>query len=268
MAYFKALQSKKGIYLKMTTPQKKPIGIFLIHGLMGSPREYGYFEDLLIKSGYQTRAISLPGHGDLRHRPLHQFSASEMIEHCLEEYTAFAQECDHIIIIGHSLGGICTLLTASHQPEKLCGIVSLATPFEHAYSLNKTMDLFKVPPDILLRGMSYIPDQHTGFERPHFHPWMFQRLVEEGNTMLGALSERIEHIQVPVLLGHSIYDLTIPYAEMEKIEKKLSNAPKVLTHTFDRCGHQIFPSSGETENATERIISFLEDEELIRKIQL
>ncbi len=252
----------------MTKNQKKPIGIFLIHGLMGSPREYEYFERLLIEAGYHTRAISLPGHGDLRSRPLHEFSAEMMIHHCLEEYEAFSKECDHVVIIGHSLGGICTLLTASHQPQKLCGIVSLAAPFEHAYSLNKTMDLFKVPPDILFRGMSYVPDQHTGFERPEFHPWMFPRLMEEGNLMLETLSSQIEAIQVPVLLGHSIYDLTIPYAEMEKIEKSLKNAPKIITHTFDRCGHQIFPSSGETENATKAIISFLENDNLIRPIQL
>ncbi len=248
--------------------QKKKIGIFLIHGLMGSPREYHHLERSLIQRGYRTRAISLPGHGDLRHRPLHEFSSEAMIQHCLREYDAFAEQCNHVVIIGHSLGGICTLLTASHQPRKLRGIISLAAPFEHAYNLNRTMELLNVPPDILLQGIRYVSDQYTGFERPEFHPWMFHRLIEEGNQMLNALSAQIRHIQVPVLLGHSIYDLTIPYNEMEKLETNLKNAPKIVTHTFERCGHQVFPSSHESKNAESLIFSFLEDENLIRPIHL
>ncbi len=235
-------------------------GILLIHGLMGSPREYGLLQERLRQEGYQTRTISLPGHGDLRHRPLHDFTAKDLIIHCAQEYMRFAEGCDHIIVVGHSLGGICTLLTAADQPEKLSGIVSLAAPYEHAYSVNRPMDLFSLPMDVLLPGVRYVPEHYTGFERPYMHPWLFPKLVREADIMLSYLQERISRIYAPVLLGHSPYDLIIPYNEMDKLANNLVNSSRVITYTFEQCGHQIFPNSRESENAVNRILHFIREE--------
>jgi esterase/lipase len=235
-------------------------GVLLIHGLMGSPREYIPLETVLQVEGYQTRTVTLPGHGFNPTKPFGETSADEILLHCLREYNRFAEEHDEVIIVGHSLGGICTLLTAASQPEKLAGVVALATPFEHAYWVNRTLDLAKVPLKVLLPAIRFAPECNTGFERPEYHPLMLPRLIGESKVLFSYLQERLQHITVPVCLAHSIYDLSIPYNEMNKLAGALVSAPKVFTHTLDRSGHQIFPISQDREKATMLILDFLHEQ--------
>lgn len=233
-------------------------GVLLIHGLMGSPKEYTPLEGVLRASGYHTKTVTLPGHGVEPETPFHQVAAPQLVDHCLNEYDAFSQDVDEVVVLGHSLGGICTMITASHQPDKLKGIVVVSAPYEHAYWVNRTHGLLKVPFKTLVNGLKYAPECRTGFERPHFKPWMFPRMLRESRTMLGTLQERLPLIQVPVHLAHSRYDLSIPYTEMFKLNDALVNAPQVTTLTLENSGHQIFPRSRDKEKTTLSILEFVD----------
>ncbi|MBY0405264.1 MAG: alpha/beta fold hydrolase [Cyanobacteria bacterium] len=232
-------------------------GIFLIHGLMGSPREYAPLETILHLEGYQTQTVTLPGHGYAPEKPFHQVSANEILAHCLSEYTAFAEKHDDVIMIGHSLGGLCSLLTSAENPPKLSGVVALSTPFEHAYWVNQTKGLFNIPFKDFLSSLPYIKDSLTGFERPHLPVWKFPQMVKQGEIIFQAIQERISKIDVPVLLAHSIYDLSVPYSEMNKLVQALQNAPIIEHHTLDNSGHQIFPVSQDREKVIQLILQFL-----------
>jgi esterase/lipase len=235
----------------------QPTGILLIHGLMGSPREYDALESILQAEGYQTQTVTLPGHGLNPTKSFHAVTADEILEHCLTEYHLFAEHCQEVIIVGHSLGGICTLLTAAEQPPKLAGIITFSAPYEHAYLINRMFDFLSVPLNVLIPGMLYLRECQTGFERPQYTPLLYPRLLEQTKVMFRYLQERLPEIQVPVCLGHSRYDLSSPYLEMEKIATALKNADHVIQHTFEECGHQIFPHSREQEKATKVVLTFL-----------
>lgn len=240
--------------------QKKRSGVFLIHGLMGSPKEYRPLESTLTGHGYLTHAIALPGHGPSPAKPFYKVSTQEILDHCLEEYERFACEMDEVVIVGHSLGGICTLITASQSPSNLAGVVTLSTPYEHAYWVNRTHELLTVPLHVLFSGMRFVSDSMTGFERPEYTPWMFPRLLNESRQMFKVLQSGIPQIQAPVCLAHSRYDLSIPFREMEKIAGNLGNAKRITTHILDRSGHQIFPMSQDCERTTQHILDFIYQE--------
>lgn len=233
-------------------------GVLLIHGLMGSPREYDLLECVLGERGYATRCVTLPGHGENPARRFFEVSAHDIADYCRAEYDVLAETAEDIYILGHSLGGICTLLMAATQPPGLKGAISLAAPCEYAYFFNHIGGLLKMPFNHLITGIRFYPEVYTGLTRPQYKFWMMPKLLWETRTMFRLLEEHLPRIQVPLCLAHSPYDLTIPYSEMAKIALRVGRPDWVVTHTLQACGHQIFPQSRERENVVQIILDFIE----------
>ncbi|MBK8190804.1 MAG: alpha/beta fold hydrolase [Vampirovibrionales bacterium] len=233
-------------------------GILLIHGMLGSPREFDAVEAAFRQQGYVTRAISLLGHGKRRDRPLREFSAEAMVQRAIADYHAFAEKsgADRIVVIGHSLGGVCALSIAAENPPCLAGVASLSAPCSLAYTINYHWGVFRVPPWSLLRGLFYLADQVTGFERPQLRPWEYARIAREGSDLLARFAQRLPEIRVPTLLAHSPCDLVIPFGEMARLAEALVHSPRVETHALERCGHQVFPVSGESRRTLEILSGF------------
>lgn len=238
------------------------IGVLLIHGTFGSPMEYAAVEPLLQRKGYLTRAVSLPGHGALRHQSLKTMSAQAILDHSMAEYTALSEQCDAVLVIGHSLGGACALWLAGQNPDKLIGVVSFAAPFEHAYFVNRFSQLFCLSSETLIRGLCYFPQGMTGCDTPIFMPWWYARLYREAGQLFQLLRQGLPHIQVPVYLAHSVYDLVVPHREMSKIAERIGKPHLVTSHVLRRCGHQVFPKSREADFAMQLILHFIEQLEM------
>jgi len=231
-------------------------GVLLIHGLRGSPKEFHQLEKNLKQSGLVTRVVTLPGHGENPTLPLIDVNYRVLEAHCLEEYEAFAQTVDKVYIVGHSLGGICTLLVAAHQPSKLAGVITFSTPFEHSFLLSHPHLYLKMPLKDLLKGLPYISHSFTGFEKPAVNPLHIWRAFAETRRMFQHLKHRLCEIKTPVCMAHSTYDLSIPHAEMEKIARQINHE---LVHmvTLTQSGHQIFPESLDAAQGESIILDFI-----------
>ena len=235
-------------------------GVLLIHGLTGSPHELLPIEQSLLAAGYATHRTSLPGHGDSPTVGFHETSAIEILDHCASEYEAFAKDLDEVFIIGHSLGGICTLLTASVQPPKLKGIITFAAPFENAFFFNYPHGLVRMPVHHLVQGLNYAPRHKIKCRRPAVPPWHLPRLLAQTKIMFNLMREQVQNIEVPVCLAHSLYDLTIPYTEMEKLAKRIGKPDLVSINTLRNSGHRIFPMSPDVDEAMKLIFQFLDED--------
>jgi esterase/lipase len=237
------------------------IGVLCIHGLMGSPREFDPLVQQLTQAGILAKAMTLPSHGPDPAVPIGALTAELLLDHCLQALGQLSQECDQVFVMGHSLGGLCALLTASTQPRRLAGVVSLSAPFEHVFTINRQWDWLSFPVPALLNGLRYVPECSTGFERPNYKPWMLPILAQEAHCILANLQRGVGRIQVPVALAHSRYDLTVPFVEMSKIATHLVASPRVSTLVLEHCGHQIFPSSREHPRVIQHILQFLSRQE-------
>lgn len=249
-------------------------GVLLIHGLTGSPHELGPIDIALQQSGYQTQLVTLPGHGDKPSKAFIETSAIDILDHCAEEYEALSRVVDQVYIVGHSLGGICTLLTAAVQPPKLKGIVVFSAPYEHAYFFNYIQGLMQLPVSDLMRGL-YYDSRRYHFVRPDCKPWNIPRLLQQTNVMFSLMKEQVHNIDVPVSLVHSAYDLTIPYREMTKLAERIGKPQRVKMTTLTQCGHKIFPASRDIDEAVRVVQSFIEtdceqlaQEPLIQEVHL
>ncbi|MBY0451027.1 MAG: alpha/beta hydrolase [Cyanobacteria bacterium] len=240
--------------------ETKQVGVLIIHGIFGSSREFDGLAKRLNRTGYQTRQVTLPGHGPTPELPMNQLNVDIMKSHCLAEYHLLAETCDEVVIIGHSLGGICTLLTAAARPEKLAGVLTFSTPCDQAYFINHPKGFTELSADRWARGLMFLPQSFTVFEKPDFKPWWFPVLKRETEHIFKTLNQALPDIQVPVCLTHSLYDMAIPYAEMGKLEQRLVAVKSIEVNTIHHCGHQIFAYGLERENAMSIVLAFLKKE--------
>lgn len=234
-------------------------GVLLIHGLFGHPDEYQRLMMSLQASGIITQAISLPGHGMLLHQPIASITAEQVLAHCRQSYDALAAQVDQVVILGHSLGGICALRLAGQRPEKCLGVLALSVPYDKAYWVNATMDLMtdliQLPPTMWMKATRFAKESYTGLSTPSFNPLDLSGLQRHTDQILTEMQNALSSISVPVFLGHSPYDVIIPYGEMQKLATHIT-AP-VSCHTLNDCGHQVFPTSRVNHEGIAFVLSAL-----------
>src|SRR5215471_1276337 len=95
---------------------------------MGStPYQVRSLGDYLAWQGLTVMGIRLPGHGttldELEHTTAQQWLTA--IDHGIDQ---LQQRCEHIFLIGNSLGGILTLAIAALREQDLAGLVTISTP--------------------------------------------------------------------------------------------------------------------------------------------
>lgn len=237
-------------------------GVLLIHGLTGSPHEMRPVDEALRQAGYYTRIVTLPGHGDRPTKRFQETSALEILDHCAQEYERLASEVDQTYVVGHSLGGICTLLTAAVRPPKLEGVVVFSAPYEHAYFYNYIHGFMNLPVRDIIQGLRYDTRQRmiTRFTRPECAIWNVPKLLNQSRIMFSLMKEQVHQIEVPVSLAHSAYDLTIPYREMQKLAERIGKPERIQMTTLLRSGHRIFPSSHDADEAVQLVLRFIEED--------
>lgn len=247
------------------TPRSKsslhPLGIALLHGSLGSPREFEPLQAALEAYGYLSHAAALPGHGDTPTMALEDVTVTDLLFSGQAAYDYLAERCAKVVLLGHSLGGLISLITAAQQPKQLAGVIALATPYEHAYFINNPIGLWSflltAPPPLVSQSLLYAPQSYTGFKTPTIYPWAVPHFNQRAKSMFEHVQTQLPNVSVPVLLAHSPLDLIVPFEEMTKIAHALTHAPEVETYTLSHCGHQIYPSSDAQSDCTARIIEFL-----------
>lgn len=232
-------------------------GLLIIHGTFGSPHEYDEVCQRLHAEGIVTRCVTLPGHGDSPSTSLAKVSAYDMLAECQVAYDDLACNCDHVVLLGHSLGGALSLLVAAHRSlnhdRKLRGVIALAAPYEHGIWVNRPQALLKLPIKRWFRAALYSREGFIPCKVPRFFPWWFPRLYREATWLFGQMRATLPNITVPVQLAHSPYDVIVPYTEMDKLAQHLSGSPDRRRRTLAQCGHQVFPCSREFDQGVELI---------------
>ena len=102
------------------------VGALLIHGFTGSPQGLRALGEHLSGAGIAVEAPRLPGHGttwqDLGTRRQEEWVAA--VE---DGYDRLAESCDEIFVVGLSFGAALTVDFAARHPDKVAGIVLLAS---------------------------------------------------------------------------------------------------------------------------------------------
>ena len=100
------------------------IGVLLIHGLTGAPLEMRPTAKYLRSLGYRVEVPLIAGHGS-GHEELLATTWQDWLDSMRKAVNNLAVECDQVVIVGLSVGGLLGVLLAGENP-KVSGLVLLS----------------------------------------------------------------------------------------------------------------------------------------------
>lgn len=104
------------------------IGCLLIHGFTSTPAEMYPLAECLKNEGYTVHTVLLSGHGT-EYNDLLNVSYIDWYNDVEKAYEELLYECEEVVVIGHSMGGLLALMLASnYHIEKLICLACALKP--------------------------------------------------------------------------------------------------------------------------------------------
>lgn len=233
------------------------VGCLVVHGFTGTPKEMRPLGESLSKKGHTVLGIRLAGHAtkpaDMVRTRWQDWLAS------VEDGIHFLRSCtDYLFVLGLSMGGALTLLSAARYPVD--GIVAMSTPIS-------------LPPDPRMRFLKILsliqPEIEKGLPDWHdkenltgqvSYPRYPTPSIIELNALLREMRTSLPLVTAPVLIMQSRNDKTIPpesmetiFTEIRSIDKEmiwLENSGHVITREPEK--ERVFQAA---ENFIKRVVS-------------
>ena len=119
------------------------IGCLLIHGFTSTPAEMYPLAKVLNDKGYTVSSILLRGHGT-NHEELLNVSYIDWYHDVESAYEELLFECEKVVVIGHSMGGLLALILASkYHIDKLILLACAIKPHNRLVKYTGILKYFK-----------------------------------------------------------------------------------------------------------------------------
>ena len=198
--------------------------VLLLHGWESNASRWYPLAQLLIENGFVPVAIDAPAHGRSQEKTFNVLKYSEYIKTAVDFYNPKA-------IIGHSAGGMATVVGMKHWNGMIKAGVILATPA----GLDSLFSYFKNKIGLGNRAF-------TSFENMFVKE--FGKAAQEFNVV-----DYFPDYLPNGLIIHDVNDEVIPLEEAETISKHWNNAQLLVTEGL---GHSI-----KSSEIDQKIVNFL-----------
>jgi carboxylesterase len=171
----------------------------------------------------------------------------------LDAYYLLRQQCEKVVVIGHSMGGLLVaLLAASHPVDAIVIAGSPIVPFGGLVPYSKLIDPLMPytshPSERELNRIIEREQQQRGepvHSRVHYPRWS-TRAVYEMQRLIRITPDHLPAITAPLLLLYAVQDTTAPPQHAAMTAALAKKAP-VEQHLLKQGAHIIFQDVGREE---------------------
>lgn len=214
----------------------KTIVIF-IHGILEGPNQFKEFAEILHKEGFSYSAILLHGHGKSG-KYFAKSSREKWMNSVDKEILKHKDNYENIILVGHSMGALLSLLFALKYKNKVKGIVLISTPLKVFVRFNMIISSIKV-------AFGRVREQDTlakyakkafSVERGSIFTYIswIPRYVDLF-TLISLTKKELKNIEVPTLIVQCKRDELVSYKTLKVFKRKLQNDYEVIN--LEKSGH-------------------------------
>lgn len=230
------------------------IGCLVVHGFMASPPEVAWVGQHLAEQGYTVYVPRLTGHGiDPDH--MQRMIWQDWYAQVLDGYHILRQQCEIVVAIGHSMGGLLSLLLASDHA--LDALVVCASPItisdtrssiRYANLISYAMPFTEHPSEADLNAQIVAEQERRGeaiTSRVHYQKWA-SKAVHQFSLLEKVTREILPQVITPLLLLYAEQDETGSPAQGEHISNAVRSSI-VEMHILKEGGHIVFQDKGRDE---------------------
>lgn len=228
------------------------VGVLLIHGFTGTPREMRPLGEALAKKGRTVLGIRLPGHGT-RPEDLRRVSWQDWAEAVAQGAAVLREQCKQVFLCGLSLGGVLALYEAVQRSPD--GLIVMASPYRITDIRLRFLWLLKWIFPYVGNKPSDPRDLEADTEQASYS-WYPVVAVEELVQAIQAMAARLSEVRCPALLIYSRADPTVPPDHGWWIYHHLGSRDKTI-HWLTRSGH-VIPEDVEREEVFEQVHRFIQ----------
>lgn len=230
--------------------------VLLIHGFTGITDEMQYLAERLNGVGFTVSVPRLPGHGT-NGKDFMQTNRHDWLRRAVDAYIELKSRYETVYVAGLSMGGILTILLASHFPVER---IALAAP-----AIVNTNKLIYFSP--VLRF--FMPRKYVGHEEESDNPerqfiseqyWSYRYGHQIYNLFLLQMAARRElpKIASSTLTIVSHKDNTVPVKAADMIERKISSQ-QIKRVELEESSHIVVNDTDKERVADEIIAWFSSD---------
>ena len=223
------------------------VGVVVSHGFTGSPHGVRAWAESLAREGYAVRMPLLPGHGT-SWQELARTRWQEWHAGLETAYLELAEECEHVVVTGLSMGGALALRLAATHPVAGAVLVNpgLVIDDPRAPLAGFLRFVLKSTPaiagDILKEGV----DEGAYARTPVAAAYELNKMFKDTVRLL-------PRVTAPVRVYRSSVDHVVSEASMTALRRGLVNAPLEVVPlrnsyhvaTMDNDAPQIFSGTAE-----------------------
>ncbi|MDO9435584.1 alpha/beta fold hydrolase [Hydrogenophaga sp.] len=107
---------------KFTTLGSGPT-VLMLHGIGGGHVAFAPQVETLAQAGYRAVAWDMPGYG--RSAPIEPYTFKGLAQSCVDLIDAL--QCEHVVLLGHSMGGMVAQEVVARRPERVSRLVLCGT---------------------------------------------------------------------------------------------------------------------------------------------
>jgi carboxylesterase len=236
------------------------VGVVVVHGFTANPIGTRPLGLRLAAEGYSVEVPLLPGHGTSP-RDLARTRYVDWRRTVANAVATLARGCDHIVLVGHSMGGSITLDLAAHGEHPLAGAVTI-----NSLVLDREELLARAAP-LLQYVVPFVPRDAAGMPtddlaKPgvdeHAYAWVSARAAQSYIAELPRIRDGLARVTCPVLVVTSPEDHTVDPANGDAIADGLTSAARVERFATPRSFH-VPLLDYDAEPLEERIVAFVAD---------
>ncbi len=232
---------------------KAPVGVLALHGFTSHIACVAPLEPVLRERGLPYRFPILRGHGG-KPEDLIGVSAQDWYADAEAALFDLLGECEKVIVVGHSMGGLVTLDLAAHHGDHIAAVIVAAPALKFA-------DPLSVLTPLMARLVSFWPSPNAYNDKecakrnqnyPKFPTDAFVQLYEYSKDV----GNRLSFVKVPLTVLHSRKDQVIAPRAAELAMERTSSKDRQIVW-FQASGHEMFLDL-EAEAVTDAVAAALD----------
>lgn len=240
-------------YRSQPVTEKRPLGALILHGFTSHVACVSDVRFPAEKLGMPYRVPVLRGHGT-KWEDMNGVTRHDWYEDAENAMLDLLTECEQVVLVGLSMGGLVALDLAAHYKKQVAGLVTVAAALKFADPLAALTPVLAAVVPSWPSPSAYHDktlEAKNNQNYPKFPPKAFCELYEYAQEM----ENRLSFVKAPTLVLHSKVDQVVHPKAAAIIYSKIQTRNKKLVW-FEKSGHEMLLDM-ESEQVLATITDFL-----------